>query len=212
MVDPSTGIPADGISFDKAFELVFDAMRPDAGELRAAIEGAVEGQPEDDEIWAQWQAAILEVDAFFRTELGYDLSPNALTAYQRHPWGIEQVAQRYWQEAPIQPGAVNETPPIFFLRAEFEAWLRNKTSLPKKQGGRPPAVSWNDVVKAALFKLLDHHGLPSIDDPEWQNQAAVERAVSEIILDKYGFEVAESTVRVHTARLLTEWRNQAGRN
>jgi hypothetical protein len=45
-----------------------------------------------DEIWARFQAARLEVDAFFRDELAYDLSPNALIAYQRYPTkGNEQV-------------------------------------------------------------------------------------------------------------------------
>jgi hypothetical protein len=80
MADPNSGIPADGISFSKAFERVFDTIRPDAGGLRAAIECALEGQPEHDEIWARFQAAIVEVDVFFRNELACDLSPNTLIA------------------------------------------------------------------------------------------------------------------------------------
>jgi hypothetical protein len=136
MVDPSSGIPAGGISFSRAFERVFDAVRPDAAELRASIECALEVLPEHEEIWAKWDAARWDVDRLFRDELAFDLSPNALIAYQRHAGGDEQVDPRYWQVPAMQQGEADESPPIFFWQPEFDAWLVRFTD-PKSAGNTP---------------------------------------------------------------------------
>jgi hypothetical protein len=89
---------------------------------------------------------------------------------------------------------------------DLRYWLeQRKPKASSAARGRPTAVDWDHFVKPALFKQLDHHGPPSPDDPDWRNQAAVERAVSRIIFDKYGFVLSESTVRDHTTALLRAW-------
>jgi hypothetical protein len=160
MADPSSGIPADGISFSKAFDRVFDAIRPDAAELRAAIECALEDQPEHDEIWARFQAAIVEVDVFFRNELAYDLSPNTLIAYQRYlTRGDEQVDPRYWRMPALVPGAADESPPIFFWKSEFDSWLLRIWGKTSKEAPRKQEVGKRPLVKKYLAEKFPQ-GVP----------------------------------------------------
>jgi hypothetical protein len=55
-----------------------------------------------------------------------------------------------------------------------------------------------------IFKLLDHHGLPSPDDPDWSSQADVEK----IIQDRAG--LGETQAREHAHRLIDTWKARKG--
>jgi hypothetical protein len=93
--------------------------------------------------------------------------------------------------------------------------ISGSAAIPPKQHhvdrrGRPPKLAWDGIVRQHLFDLLDHHGWPSPDDPEWSNQAAVEKATTKFIEQKYGVGiVVESTIRDNIVPLMTEWKEKA---
>jgi hypothetical protein len=95
---------------------------------------------------------------------------------------------------------------VEFSTTGIESPPRQAGQKPKR--GRKPKVDWDGFVKPRLFKLLDYHGCPNSADPEWRHQADVEKAVADIC----GVSVAESTVREHTRRLLSEWRHKKAGN
>jgi hypothetical protein len=59
-------------------------------------------------------------------------------------------------------------------------------------------------VKKFVFELLEHHGLPSPDDPELLNNAALERLVASFC-QVNGWHPAESTVRRYVVEFVEEW-------
>jgi hypothetical protein len=93
---------------------------------------------------------------------------------------------------------------------DLRQWFSDQFLRPRRRG-RKPKVDWNGSVKRRLFELLDYHGPPDISDPKWSTQADVESAVADIVEDICGVSLSESTVREHTARLISEWwRKKAG--
>jgi hypothetical protein len=93
-------------------------------------------------------------------------------------------------------------------------WLERNhpraTSAPPKQagrGGRPPLVDWT-VAKAEIFRLMDHHGEFSADDPEWNAQVRLEEAIQKFCVSKFGVEPATSTSRGHLGEALRDWRTR----
>jgi hypothetical protein len=72
----------------------------------------------------------------------------------------------------------------------------------KRRGGQPKPF-WAEA-KDHVFDRLDHHGLPSPDDPVWSNQAAVEKDLN-TFLSKKGWSVAESTIRKYVVEFIREW-------
>jgi hypothetical protein len=138
MVDNSDYIPADAILFDKAFEILFDAIDPNAAELRAEINRLLETEtsgPEYDDAVDKFDVARWDVDIFFRNELRY----GALEARQRDPYtGKEMgVSAKDWEDPAILIGDDLAFPPIYFLKADFDAWLK-KVLGENKERGRPP--------------------------------------------------------------------------
>lgn len=91
---------------------------------------------------------------------------------------------------------------------DFDAWIgefgaRASNSAPHSTAsspvgthrkGRTPIYDWA-AFDAKLYELLDNHGLPSLDDKEWKDQATVERAMAEWCNNEWGDEPAESTLR-----------------
>jgi hypothetical protein len=65
-----------------------------------------------------------------------------------------------------------------------------------------------DRVQSFVFKLLDDRGWPEPGKPKWRRQADVVRAVTEFIEHELREEAADSTIKVHTKRLMQEWRDQ----
>jgi hypothetical protein len=71
--------------------------------------------------------------------------------------------------------------------------------------GRKPKIDWDGAVKDFVFDRLEHHGAPMPSDPEWNSQAAVERAVADFIMERFHVSMSESHVRTHTTRLMVKW-------
>jgi hypothetical protein len=118
----------------------------------------------------------------------------------------EPVPPDMWLEVYIDaPWANFCTEDIEINEADLRHWLAKQLS---RRAGRKPKVDWDGVVKRRLFELLDHHGPPDASDPEWSCQADVEAAVAKIC----GVLLSESTIRSHTARLISEWQRKKARN
>jgi hypothetical protein len=86
-------------------------------------------------------------------------------------------------------------------REDLLEWL-NREHPAKPTGaprGRRPAFDWN-AIRNATFKLMDHHGEFSIDDPTWNAQARLEEALND------EFNVGISTLRGRLPKLLDDWR------
>jgi len=149
MVDNSDYIPANAIRFGEAFERLFDAINPNAAELRAELDRLIEAEADYDDAIDKWDIARTEVDNFFRSELTSD----ALKAYQRDPYTGDpmRVPAKDWENAAILPGEDLAFPPIYFLEAEFDPWLKKAKGDIKKHGSRPSAVETTKRVINALY-------------------------------------------------------------
>jgi hypothetical protein len=73
------------------------------------------------------------------------------------------------------------------------------------KGGRPPVVDW-EVVKYEVFRLMEHHGNFSPDDPEWNAQARLEEKIEDFCHDKFGMRPGRTTIQDHIAPWLREWK------
>jgi hypothetical protein len=106
-----------------------------------------------------------------------------------------------WEALPSAPPQVR--------RVKIDVWgpdieRLNHHSQPAPKRGRKNAIDWDSVVRPFVFEQLDYHGWPDASDPEWNSQAAVEKAVTEHINGAAGV----TRVRAHTARYMAEWRKQ----
>jgi hypothetical protein len=159
MADTSDSIPANGIRFNKAFELLFNAICPDAAELNAtlnrldqtALDRAITpeaDEPEHQEFWARWEAAHKEVEPILLDAL----RSGELTAYQFNPRTEKDrdIPVKYWEADLILSGDVLEHPPIYFFKADFDAWLK-KVLGENKRRGRPPIK--RDIAERACKEL-----------------------------------------------------------
>lgn len=70
--------------------------------------------------------------------------------------------------------------------------------------GRRPEFDWASI-RAYAMNMLDYHGLPSADDPAWNNQARLEERIAEFCLEKFRREPAKSTLRPHLQTWLTDF-------
>jgi hypothetical protein len=84
----------------------------------------------------------------------------------------------------------------------WETYAKGVSPSQKRRGGQPKPF-WAEA-KDHVFDRLDHHGLPSPDDPVWSNQAAVEKDLN-TFLSKKGWSVAESTIRKYVVEFIREW-------
>jgi hypothetical protein len=73
----------------------------------------------------------------------------------------------------------------------------------QKKRGAPPK-SFRAKARAHVFAQLDHHDLPSPDDPDWLNQAAVEKDLTKFC-ERNGWSAAESTIRTYVVEFIAEW-------
>jgi len=67
----------------------------------------------------------------------------------------------------------------------------------RRKRGRPTRVTLE--LEFYIFNLLDHHGLPDPNDPDWSSQAVIEG----IIQDRAGLEKTQA--REHASRLINTW-------
>ncbi|WP_162560495.1 hypothetical protein [Methylobacterium durans] len=77
--------------------------------------------------------------------------------------------------------------------------------------GRKPTYDWPDVEEF-VRKTLEHQGLPSADDPDLPDQAALERRIMQHCLQRYGREPAISNVRPKLAKWLKAFKEAQVRN
>ncbi|SRR5579871_1601880 len=118
---------------------------------------------------------------------------------------------------------------------QLRAWLKNRTSVERVESnneiadrrsqnietkserrvhvsggrGRKPKEFWPQV-EDHIKGLFEHHGPLSPDDPGWQTQADVERAILKFITDK-GWSASESTIREHAVSLISKCSAKAGK-
>ncbi|MBN9435573.1 hypothetical protein [Bosea sp. (in: a-proteobacteria)] len=97
---------------------------------------------------------------------------------------IFSVRQHFWGEQQSQPEKAEETS----IKAVF-----SKVSSASRRG-RPESYNWQ-AAEAYARELLKHHGPPSPDDPEFPNQAAFERMISEFFAKISDRIPAESVIR-----------------
>jgi hypothetical protein len=87
-------------------------------------------------------------------------------------------------------------------------WVAAQNNGPKNNGpkkrntGRKP--KFRSPIRRAVFKLMDHHGDLTDDDPAWSLQADVEKAVRAELGDNA--PRGESTVRSYVSEFIAEWR------
>jgi hypothetical protein len=160
MVDNSDYIPANAIRFGEAFERLFEAIDPNATELKAELDRLIEAEADYDDAIDRWDIARTEVDDFFRDELRFE----ALNAYQRDPYTGHplQVPAKDWENPAILPGEDLAFPPIYFLEAEFDLWLKKAKGDIKKHERRPGAVETTKRVIDTMYP----NGVPN-DKAAW---------------------------------------------
>jgi hypothetical protein len=80
---------------------------------------------------------------------------------------------------------------------------------PPPRRGAPPKYAWG-AIREETFRLMDHNGDFTEDDPEWSVQAHLEKGLLEFCRNKFGKEPAPSTLRDRgkIRRWLADWRNQ----
>jgi hypothetical protein len=181
MIGTAETIPADGIFFDKALDRVFDARRPDAAELRAAIEKtsvmSVESFESHDQAWTRWddawrhwEEARSEIRKWFRDELAI----GALDVYRRDPVTGESLKLN--PRVFVFEYANHENPPVFFLQTDFERWLRNIQG--QKRKGSP--------VLDRANKILERVFQSKIPDRNEMDNKALLRAVDKYLKENPG--------------------------
>jgi hypothetical protein len=119
----------------------------------------------------------------------------------------EPIPPEYWHVLDLKFWWLDLTEDEQVNVDDLRQWFIDRFLRPRRRG-RKPKVDWDGNVKRRLFALLDHHGLPDISDAKWSTQADVEAAVADIC----GVPLSESTVREHTARLISEWLRKKAEN
>lgn len=81
---------------------------------------------------------------------------------------------------------------------------RNKQK-PKGKSGAKEKFSW-DAIRQKFDKIIEHYGLPSSDEPELKNQAALEIMLVEWCENRFGIDnaPAQSTIRRYVSKWLKE--------
>jgi hypothetical protein len=96
------------------------------------------------------------------------------------------------------------TPPKAVTRVDIEARKR----VPKRQKGGQKGALNQERVDSEVFRLMDHHGDFSVDDPVWNAQARLEEAISDFSEKEIGRRLTEGPIRKYVQRSLKRWRKQ----
>jgi hypothetical protein len=99
-----------------------------------------------------------------------------------------------------------------------EKWLRENAMPRGWQGaaaeegtptrrGPPPKYAW-DAIREEAFRLMNHHGDFSDDNPAWDRQACLEKELLLFCANKFGKEPAPSTLREKLPGWLADWHKQ----
>jgi len=85
-------------------------------------------------------------------------------------------------------------------------WPRIPSATAQSKRG-PKRKIPQDEIDLVAFKLLDHHGSLSDDDPEWHSKGQLEAATAEKLKQKFGKSnvPGESTLRTYVAESYKKW-------
>jgi hypothetical protein len=97
-------------------------------------------------------------------------------------WIFENALPQWWREASAEEG----TP---------------------TRRGPPPKYAW-DAIREEAFRLMNHHGDFSDDNPAWDRQACLEKELLLFCANKFGKEPAPSTLREKLPGWLADWHKQ----
>jgi hypothetical protein len=84
-----------------------------------------------------------------------------------------------------------------------------KDERPRKVG-RKSTVDPN-LIRAEVFRLMDHHGDFTPEDTEWNCQARLEEAIADFITDRLSFPLSETRIRTMVRDGLASWKGKRGR-
>jgi hypothetical protein len=102
----------------------------------------------------------------------------------------------------------NDDREVFIERRTLKAWIAGLTATGNRPG-RPPIHDWPAIEKKAK-DLMDYHSDFSEDDPEWNKQACLERALLKFCSETFGREPTPSALRDENRipKWLSTWRSE----
>lgn len=229
MQNPNNLVPANALTLSEVFELVFDAVRPDAAELRNAIgrtsivpredfHARFEAEKSDEAVWSghreawhAWYKARWEVRHFLQDAL----LDGALVVYQRDGATAEllRILNRNWHQFPFIPDVADESPPLFVLRSDVAQWIESvcPSSVPdaKKHTGRPRDSDYDRIeLKEFIYQKMEEKGSWFQDDlPGWQSRADLQRLIRDYYARQGKKDPATSTLYRIVNPILHDWRN-----
>lgn len=141
----------------------------------------------------EWPYLIAEAEENMADELRYRGTPSRVV----------------YQEATLQrKDIVSIWPPA------SSSGLNEYAPKPRTKGrpGAKPTYDW-ESARQHLFELLEHHGWPTPDDPEWSNQASMEKAIADWFASRNpDRQPVASTVRRYVSKFAEDWKSrQAGK-
>ena len=100
-------------------------------------------------------------------------------------------------------------PPMYFVKVCPPAAVTNaeEPGADRDLGGHSPVVDW-EMVDQEVYYLMDYHGEFSADDPEWNTQAQLEKAISDYCETTFHVRPPEATVRTNILKALKAWRQR----
>jgi hypothetical protein len=118
----------------------------------------------------------------------------------------QQIGRLYiWQEVLQCGGRIYRDVHCYKSDVIKESHAIKGVSPSQKRRGAQPKPFWAEA-RDHVFDRLDHHGLPTPEDPDWSNQAAVEKDLDTFLSNK-GQSVAESTIRKYVVEFIAEWKH-----
>jgi hypothetical protein len=195
MADLSDSIPANGILFNDAFALLFNAICSDADALNATLnrlgQTALDrvttpeaDEPEHQEFWDKWDSAHKEVEPILLEAL----RSGTLIArrFNSRAALVQFVPLEYWQADLLLPGDDLEYPPIYFVKSEFETWLRRIIRRDQNPGRHP--IELERAIRA--IRTLHSDGVP-----DWMTTTAVTKEVEGYCIEQKEIPPSYSSVQ-----------------
>ena len=163
MADTSDHIPASAIRFHEAFERLL-AVEPKAAEVIAELGRLERAKVIDDTQWADAYNKLEDIERDVADSFQEELSCGALNAYRRdrHTGQDLRVPAEEWKDAEIVAGDYKTFPPVYFLKVEFESWLKKIRGNTKKRGRPPKGRDAVDEARMALWGDAPIREAPSV--------------------------------------------------
>jgi hypothetical protein len=120
--------------------------------------------------------------------------------YEAGCWFIRRASHAEPTSPASEPAASAVEP----LQAELSAESAEPAAVPHL-GGRPPVVNW-EMVEGEVFRLMEHNGEFSDDDPDWNAQARLEEAIADFCETTFSVRPGETTIRERIREPLERWK------